>query len=239
MNKTEKQFKNWGKIRTNGKKKFILEILIPLVIFTGLMQIAAYVYSNDKLITFSIFIPSCIVILIISYIAVQILWNKSEAKYQKDKVENQNLVKSMNRKDIDPDFFVDASRSSQGIMIEEKKEEHKRFSVTYDLTAKILQIICFSIFGLIFVIFAYVWISAFIQGAVPNQWGEFEGNHGPWRRAYDLRRCLHFLFLTCFISFFSGLLAFCFKPKWVTGIITVLSPILLYLFLATHFWLID
>ena len=119
------------------------------------------------------------------------------------------------------------------------KKIYKIFSIAYDVTAKMLQLICVIIFDLIFIIFAYVLILALFQGAIPYQWWEVEGNHGPWRYHYDLRRWLNFLFLTCFVSFWSGLAAFCFQPKWTTGIITILSLVLFFLFIFTLHWLID
>jgi len=50
--------------------------------------------------------------------------------------------------------------------------------------------------GLLFftlTILATIWLLAFLGGNIPpGPWGIYEGNHGPWRHVYDLRKLLGF-----------------------------------------------
>ena len=70
-------------------------------------------------------------------------------------------------------------------------------------------------------------------------WGEYEGNHGPWRHFYDLRRLLDYIFLIPIPVFVFGIVSLAIKPSKLAAIVTVGSVIALYALIWSHYWLID
>jgi len=70
-------------------------------------------------------------------------------------------------------------------------------------------------------------------------WGEYEGNHGPWRHFYNLRRLLYYVFQIPIPVFAFGIVSLAIKPSKLTAVITVGSVIALYALIWSHYWLID
>lgn len=100
-------------------------------------------------------------------------------------------------------------------------------------------------------LFIWMWLKAYIQGQIPHtSWGNYEGNHGPWRRTsfyilgpfarkYDLRWIWWQVLNLQVFSFIFGLVSIAFKPNRRSAIITSLAFGLSFLFFITHYWLVD
>jgi|GEM_PF-2557517 len=100
-------------------------------------------------------------------------------------------------------------------------------------------------------LFIWMWVCAYMQGNIPQVWGRYEGNHGPWRYRfygyyipwyaliYELRWLWWQVLNLQVFSFIFGLASFILKPNRRTAIISALAFVLGFLFLITHYWLVD
>ena len=96
--------------------------------------------------------------------------------------------------------------------------------------------------GLFFVLsmLATLWSLAIMGGAIPpGPWGINEGNHGPWRHIYDLRKLLIFTVFIPFFSLFCGLVSSIIKPNKGAGIMMIASVLCFLFLIYSHYWLID
>lgn len=99
-----------------------------------------------------------------------------------------------------------------------------------------------AIAGLFFVIpmLATIWFLAIEGGNMPSDpWGIYEGNHGPWRHVYDLRKLLGFTILIPLWSFVLGSMSFILKATKVVWVIMAASILSFLLLIYSHYWLID
>lgn len=72
-----------------------------------------------------------------------------------------------------------------------------------------------------------------------RNWWVCEGNHGPWRQIYDLRKLLSF---TLWIPLFAGplaLLSAMIKFNKLSWIVLFCCIIAFFILIGTHYWLID
>jgi hypothetical protein len=105
----------------------------------------------------------------------------------------------------------------------------------YWISASALFFLVFSV-----LLFIWMWVRAYMHGGIPQTgWGQYEGNHGPWRHSYDLRGAWWQILNLQFYAFVLGLVSIVFKPKRRASIITVLAFVSGCLFLVTHYWLVD
>ena len=83
------------------------------------------------------------------------------------------------------------------------------------------------------------WISAVLYGWVPETWGTFEGNHGPWRHYSLGRDMIGYALMFPIGSLLVSLTSILFKPTTLAGVIFVISGVGFFALLASHYWLID
>jgi hypothetical protein len=89
-------------------------------------------------------------------------------------------------------------------------------------------------------LFIWIWVCAYMHGDIPEtNWGQYEGNHGPWRHRYDLRGVWWQILNLQFCAFVLGLVSMVLKPNKKAAVITALAFILGFLFMITHYWLVD
>lgn len=97
-------------------------------------------------------------------------------------------------------------------------------------------------------LFIWMWVKAYIQGQIPQTpWGKFEGSHGPWHKPlhdilgikYDLEWIWSQVLNLEIFSFIFGLVSIVFKPNRRSAIVTALAFVSGFLFLITHYWLVD
>lgn len=99
--------------------------------------------------------------------------------------------------------------------------------------------------------FVYMWVQAFLQGAVPGTWGQCEGNHGPWRQQFRLYwllggstwenlRVLWSVVLAALLwAFACCTAAFLLHPNRRAALTGMGALAVAYLYLVTHCWLVD
>jgi len=101
-------------------------------------------------------------------------------------------------------------------------------------------------------LFIWMWVCAYMQGDIPQVWGRYEGNHGPWHHRfyryyvagpfafiYELRWIWWQVLNLQFFSFVLGLVSIVLKPNRRAAVIAVLAFALGFLFFITHYWLVD
>jgi len=72
---------------------------------------------------------------------------------------------------------------------------------------------------------------------IPQHWGQYEGNHGPWRH-YARGAVMNAILSPFFAGFFS-LLSLAVKPSRSAGVFLGISVVTFVMVVWTHFWLID
>jgi hypothetical protein len=83
------------------------------------------------------------------------------------------------------------------------------------------------------------WFRAFQDGRVPDVWGTYEGNHGPWRHYGHGGNLIWSSIKLQIISFFSAIISLLVKSSR-RGIWLALISILFFIILmCTHYWLVD
>ena len=88
--------------------------------------------------------------------------------------------------------------------------------------------------------FVEMWVSAYRSGAAPlGKWGEYEGNHGPWRHIYGLRSTWYRVLAAQSLALFVALISLTLRPGRRAAIIAGLALGAAILFIATHYWLVD
>ncbi|MDD4895004.1 MAG: hypothetical protein PHW54_06825 [Candidatus Omnitrophica bacterium] len=93
-----------------------------------------------------------------------------------------------------------------------------------------------------------MWVRAYIEGSIPQgAWGQYEGNHGPWRERIFLmpwaRHGLRWLWWQVLnlqlFAFVIGFISILFKPSKKAVIAACSAFVLGCLFFVTHYWLVD
>lgn len=91
-------------------------------------------------------------------------------------------------------------------------------------------------------LFVGAWCLAWKNGAIPDNWGYHEGNHGPWRfwdgPGHASGELLNLAFYCTFGVLLVGFLSLVRKPVWKGLMILAAGFMLGYVFLE-HYWLID
>ena len=99
-----------------------------------------------------------------------------------------------------------------------------------------------AIAGLFFVIpmLVTIWALAAKTGNIHfDAWGTYEGNHGPWRHVYDLRKLVSRTLLLPLCSFVFGFLSLLIKPTRLGAIVLIATIIISFCLFNSHYWLID
>ena len=90
-----------------------------------------------------------------------------------------------------------------------------------------------------FILFIWMWIRAYIYGEIPNMnWGEYQGNHGPWRHIYTLRDLWWYTAYAQIFSFYLASVSFLLKRDNKAAVIIFLAFVA-GLFLMSTYWLVD
>ncbi len=85
-----------------------------------------------------------------------------------------------------------------------------------------------------------MWIYAYMQNAVPETvWKENQGNHRPWRYSYDLQNIYWLILNIQLLSFNLSIISFIIKPNREAAIVSGIALVIFFLFMYTHYWLID
>lgn len=84
-----------------------------------------------------------------------------------------------------------------------------------------------------------VWAIAWWQGEIPPNWGELDGNHGPWRYHTGLRTGLEWAMALPLVATPLFMLSALIKPtrRGVIGFGIAIGAFFALIF--SHFWLID
>ena len=102
-----------------------------------------------------------------------------------------------------------------------------------------LSVIALALLANTFVLLAWLWIEAYRLGVIPERWGEYHGNHGPWRHWRELDPIMHNMYMMPCLAFMVGLAALLVKPSWRALLVTALSPVVFLILLHMHYWLTD
>ncbi|MCX5698056.1 MAG: hypothetical protein NTU54_08860 [Candidatus Omnitrophica bacterium] len=106
--------------------------------------------------------------------------------------------------------------------------------------ARWISVISLVSLALSLLLFIWMWSRAYMHGNIPHtSWGQYEGNHGPWRHNYDLRGVWWQILNLQLCALILGLVSFVFKPNRRVAIIAGLAFVSGCLFFATHYWLVD
>ena len=97
--------------------------------------------------------------------------------------------------------------------------------------------IWFSILSIIAV--GLVWYHAFQDGMIPENWGTYEGNHGPWRHYYPGRTLIYYTIIFQLKSFFCALISLFFKRTRLGVWLAIISFLIFIIIFSSHYWLID
>jgi len=99
-----------------------------------------------------------------------------------------------------------------------------------------------AIAGLLFVLplMSAIWSLAVKWGfSIPSNWGYYEGNHGPWRHIYDLRKLLLFTIWIPIYSSVFALLSAIIRFNKLAWMILFSCIIVFFALIDTYYWLID
>ncbi len=90
-----------------------------------------------------------------------------------------------------------------------------------------------------FISVGFAWYNAFRDGMIPEVWGKYEGNHGPWNHYHKggdlIGYALTFQLYSVFLAVFSALI----KKSRVKIWCSVISTVIFFTTLYFLFWLID
>ena len=84
-----------------------------------------------------------------------------------------------------------------------------------------------------------MWILAARDGVVPEVWGVYEGNHGPWRRLWPYREIVWSVIWKPLWSLNAACLSWLVKPGWRAAALAAASVAAFVFLLWSHYWLID
>lgn len=108
-----------------------------------------------------------------------------------------------------------------------------------DWLARGFGVLALALFLATFVLLGYLWLMAWVDGALPTAWGETVKGHGPWRGHRDLENGVYFAFLLPILGFVASMFSVGFRPNLIGGVVALLGPVAAVLVVATHFWLIN
>lgn len=89
------------------------------------------------------------------------------------------------------------------------------------------------------VLLLVLWRTAAADGMIPERWGEYHGNHGPWRYYYVGRGLVWDAILMPFYSGFAALFSVLVKPNFRAGILLFVCVVVFLWVAQIHFWLVD
>ena len=83
------------------------------------------------------------------------------------------------------------------------------------------------------------WYHAFKDGWLPEDWANWEGNHGPWRHYYPGGELVWRSLCLQILSFWAALISLFFKRSWRSFVLLLISIVFFFLAMGTHYWLVD
>ena len=114
-----------------------------------------------------------------------------------------------------------------------------RLDTIRSATSKWLSILAIALLGYCGVVLTITWVQASRDGEIPKQWGQYEGNHGPWRHYYPGRSLVWRAMTIPFWAFCVAAVAFLARPSTRVGVLVGICLLSLFLVTSTHFWLVD
>jgi hypothetical protein len=104
-----------------------------------------------------------------------------------------------------------------------------------------LGVLAIALLAFHFLLAGAMWIEAWHADAMPWQWSEHwrEWNHGPWRHVHVARWLFWQAFLLPAYAAGASLLSVIVKPNRRAACVLGLSVVEFFLFLHTHFFLVD
>jgi hypothetical protein len=90
-----------------------------------------------------------------------------------------------------------------------------------------------------FVAVSLAWLHAFRDNRIPEVWGTFEGNHGPWRHYYAGRELIFYAVIFPFKCIFYSIFSVLIKKSRLGIWLIITSVLVFFLMMYTHYWLID
>ncbi len=113
-------------------------------------------------------------------------------------------------------------------------------------SSQFLYLIAIILFIVSIAIFIWMWIYAYMHDYIPDTtWGEKLGNHGPWRRlgfwrqGFSIRDAFWHIVNLQFYSMCLALISFFVKPNIRAIILFTITLVIFFVFLYTHYWLVD
>jgi hypothetical protein len=74
---------------------------------------------------------------------------------------------------------------------------------------------------------------------IPERWGEYQGNHGPWRHYYVGRGLVWDAMNMPFFAGVAALLSLVIKPNLRAGVLLGICVVVFVVVTGVHFWLVD
>jgi hypothetical protein len=84
-----------------------------------------------------------------------------------------------------------------------------------------------------------LWWNAAVDGMIPERWGDFEGNHGPWRGYYVGRWLVWNVMMMPFFAGVAALASLLIKPNFRAGLLLCICFVAFLIVGTAHYWLID
>ena len=91
---------------------------------------------------------------------------------------------------------------------------------------------CVLLVGLAFLVASH-------DGMIPAEWGQYEGNHGPWRHYSQAREPLSQTFVILLYAGGAALISWLLKPGWRSALSFLACLTLFVLEIQFLYWLID
>lgn len=83
------------------------------------------------------------------------------------------------------------------------------------------------------------WLAALRDGEIPRQWGEYQGNHGPWRYYHPGKELVWAAIEAPFCALIVATVALLARPSTKGAVLMGICLLSLLLVTSTHFWLVD
>lgn len=114
-----------------------------------------------------------------------------------------------------------------------------RYTAQREQVSKVLTTAAIALLlGCVFCI-CTAWLLAARDGWIPEQWGTYEGNHGPWRHYYPGRDLVETALMLPLAAAVMAGIGYGLRHSRRAGAATLIGVIGFFILVFTHFWLID
>ncbi len=105
--------------------------------------------------------------------------------------------------------------------------------------SKWLSVAAIALLGYCAIVLAFAWFQASADGAIPERWAEYHGNHGPWRHYLVGRELVENALFAPLGAFCAAVIGFVARPSKKLAALAGFCLLTLYAVAATHVWLVD